>query len=118
MEAVAVLKRTNNDVASALDEIQSQPREVLLSGGKKPRLDKPAETPVDELSLAQLLSMGFEQPACESALRASKGSVEDALMALTAQQTQSFTSAAGPVAEAAGEASSASSSPESSGESK
>lgn len=84
--AVAALKQTNNDLSAALDAVQTQPRDVLLGGGKKPSNSPVVETPVDELSLATLMSMGFEQKAVEKALRTAAGNEEEALVALTAEQ--------------------------------
>merc|ERR1719352_1514073 len=68
--AVAALKQTNNDVVAALDAAQTQQEALLAPHKKKPKVDT---TPVDEMALAMLLSMGFDQAASEEALRASKG---------------------------------------------
>jgi len=53
--ALNALKQSNNDVMGALEEIQ--------------RKRHKQEVPVDDLALASLLSMGFEQSAAEAALR-------------------------------------------------
>merc|ERR1711933_37181 len=78
--AVDALKKSNNDVVAALDVL---PR-------KEPKLAV-TENPVDELALAQLLSMGFEQSAIEIALRAVGNNVEDAMMMLTSPQPPTAT---------------------------
>jgi hypothetical protein len=85
--AVAALKKAKNDVPSALDILQSEPADVLL-GNKKPRVEPNQQMPVDDLALATVVSMGFDAAVAEKALRASGGNVEDALMALTMDNTQ------------------------------
>lgn len=78
--ASAALKQSNNDVAGALEALQTQSSEALL-GKHAPKAEA-----VDEMALATLLSLGFEEKQVEKALRAVNNNVEEAIMALTAQQ--------------------------------
>lgn len=87
--AVAALRKSNNDLSGALDVYQAEPADALLGGQKKPRLEPSQDAPVDELALATLVSMSFDEAAAERALRTAGGNIDDALMALTMEQAQS-----------------------------
>jgi len=85
--ALAALKHANNDVSSALDAVQTQPRDVLLNRGSKAKKAKTDESSqkaaVDEIALVSLMSMGFEKEQAENALRNTGDNVEEALMYIT-----------------------------------
>jgi NACalpha-BTF3-like transcription factor len=81
--AVAALKKANNDVAKALDVIQTEQRE-------QDAVSQQQQPPVDELALASVLSLlgpDFSTQKAEAALRASGGDVEDAMLMLTAGES-------------------------------
>eukprot|EP00927_Polykrikos_kofoidii_P043827 TRINITY_DN37922_c0_g1_i1.p1 TRINITY_DN37922_c0_g1~~TRINITY_DN37922_c0_g1_i1.p1 ORF type:complete len:720 (-),score=166.96 TRINITY_DN37922_c0_g1_i1:166-2325(-) len=88
--AIEALKMSNNDLNDALNAVQSMSEDALLGRGTKRERSEasaPAEdaTPVDDLALASVLSLGFDREATESALRAAGNSVEQAVAILTAQ---------------------------------
>lgn len=81
--AVEALKKTNNDLAAALDAAQAEQQKAA------------GDAPVDELALAQLISMGFDQEKSEAALRAvGSGGVEAAILKLTSMEVEEAPSAA------------------------
>merc|ERR1712061_497132 len=69
--------------------IQTQPAEILLGQPptKAAKKSDSKSTPVDEMALAQLLSMGVEQRVAEEALRACCGNIEEALIMATSDIT-------------------------------
>jgi len=97
--AVAALKKSNNDICGAMDFLQSMSAGEALGDSKRQRLEPTGEAPVDDLALATIISLGFdEESACE-ALRGSAGSIDDALIALTAKQKPGHGVEAGGVTE-------------------
>lgn len=81
--AVAGLKKSNNDVAKALDVIQTQRREQDAASQQQ-------QPPVDDLALASVLSLlgsDFPTQKAEAALRASGGDVEAAILMLTSGES-------------------------------
>jgi len=90
--AVAALKKANNDLDAALTLVQTTSEDSLLGRAVKRKHED--DIPIDDLALAQLISLGFDSAAAEAALRKVGGSsVEEALLALTHQEDGSKESA-------------------------
>lgn len=95
--AAEAVREANNDLAKALDVLQAKRAEAERGSAG-------SAEPVDELALASLLSLGFEEAAAEAALRAAGpgAGMEAALLQLTAAAEAASGSAApaAPAAEA------------------
>jgi len=94
--AVKALQKCNNDVGLALDEVQRK-----RAKHDADRQDASQATPLDDLAVATLLSMGFEQGLAEAALRDAGGDVEAAMLRLTTGASAPKDESSKEVAEAA-----------------
>jgi len=77
--AIEALKEMNNDLSAALNVVQA----------KRARAETTIEQePLDDMSVAMLLSMDYEQCAAEAALRSAGGDVEQAIAILASGAAQ------------------------------